>query len=177
MQLFSSGSFITRYVLNSVFINSAMQMLQLPMFIHQFMIHRLGKDVRRWDFNFGYWYAFHLSMLAVCLTFAIDFPMVPFLGYFFFMSKYWVDKYNLCFRVWRIATESAGAVAKTPWYVIQSFFIIFLVRVWKKNAVNATYLQFLMASFFIAMALSADVSLGNRSVEKGLPTRTSDVTP
>lgn len=51
-----AGSFLARYVLNTAFINSAMQLLQLPMLSQQRVMMKLGKRPRRWAFDFGYWY-------------------------------------------------------------------------------------------------------------------------
>lgn len=142
----ASGSFMTRYVLNAVFINSAMQLLQIPMFSQQRVMLKLGKKPRKWAFDFGYWYAFHLSVLALCLIFSVDLPMIPPLGCLFFTAKYMVDKYNFAFAVWKVTAESAGAVASTVCSFMFSFQSLFL---------------FLMASYFVTIGLHAAALLGS----------------
>eukprot|EP01053_Blabericola_migrator_P008582 Blabericola_migrator_1__8581@NODE_448_length_8373_cov_125_949193_g350_i0_p3_GENE_NODE_448_length_8373_cov_125_949193_g350_i0NODE_448_length_8373_cov_125_949193_g350_i0_p3_ORF_typecomplete_len685_score60_35RSN1_7TM/PF02714_15/2_7e35RSN1_7TM/PF02714_15/5_5e03PHM7_cyt/PF14703_6/3_8e08PHM7_cyt/PF14703_6/9_2e03Alpha_GJ/PF03229_13/0_1LapA_dom/PF06305_11/4_9LapA_dom/PF06305_11/7_9e02_NODE_448_length_8373_cov_125_949193_g350_i063178230 len=143
----ASGSFMTRYVLNAVFINSAMQLLQIPMFSQQRVMMKLGKKPKKWAFDFGYWYAFHLSVLAVCLIFAMDLPLIPPLGCIFFTAKYMVDKYNFSFAVWKVTAESAGAVASTVCSFLFSFHAVFL---------------FIMASYFVTVGLHT-VSSGSGS--------------
>ncbi|EZG83933.1 putative transmembrane protein [Gregarina niphandrodes] len=136
----ASGSFVLRYLLNTICINSSMQLMQLPMFSQQRVFLRLGKRANRWNFDYGFWYAFHLAVFAVCIVFSVDFPLVPLMGGVFFTAKFWVDKYNLTMKVWRTRSESAGVVASSAVSFIFYFVALFL---------------FLMAGYYFAVAVSA----------------------
>lgn len=130
-----------------------MQLLQLPMFSQQKMMKKIGKKARAWAFDFGFWYAFHLSVLSVCMVFAVDLPLIPSLGCIFFTAKYWVDKYNFSFRVWRISGESGGAIASS----VVSFVFFF-----------QSFYLFIMAGYFVTVGIKADDSQSKKEV-LGIP--------
>lgn len=46
------------------------------------------------------------------ISFGVVIPLVMPLGCLFFTLKYFVDKYNFLFGVWKVEQESAGAVAQ-----------------------------------------------------------------
>jgi len=92
--------------------------------------------MERYRFDFGYWYAFSLSVYMMVIVFSVVVPLAPLCGLFFFIFKYFVDKYNFAFAVWKTNSESAGAVAAS---VVT--YMLFTV----------SFFQFVMSGYFIAI--------------------------
>eukprot|EP00918_Siedleckia_nematoides_P011048 GHVU01024179.1.p1 GENE.GHVU01024179.1~~GHVU01024179.1.p1 ORF type:complete len:714 (+),score=135.02 GHVU01024179.1:235-2376(+) len=62
-------------------------------------------------YDFGYWYAFCLAIYNLVIIFSVVVPLVLPIGALLFWLRYWVDKYNFSYGVWKVQIESGGAVA------------------------------------------------------------------
>lgn len=67
-------------------------------------------------FDFGYNYAFALVVLFIVVCFSPLIPILPFLGFLFFIVKYLVDKYILCY-VQLVEFDSAGKLSLRCLYI------------------------------------------------------------
>lgn len=66
----ASWAYAAIYILNATFISACNQLLQLSqMFCRWFSRTFFNYDYGNWDFDFGYWYAFHTSVLTLILLF------------------------------------------------------------------------------------------------------------
>lgn len=110
----SSGFFAMRYILHCYFLTCANQLLQIPQFSMRSIYEKITKkETETWTFDFGYWYAFNTSMLALILTFSVTVPLILPLGSLYFFLRYYIDKYNLIYEICRTNLDSQGAVVKT----------------------------------------------------------------
>ncbi|ETW41352.1 hypothetical protein PFNF135_04337 [Plasmodium falciparum NF135/5.C10] len=71
------------------------------------------KEISAWTFDFGYWYGFNTSILALILTFSVAVPFILPLGSLYFFLRYYIDKYNLIYEICRTNLDSHGAVVRT----------------------------------------------------------------
>ncbi|CEM24413.1 unnamed protein product [Vitrella brassicaformis CCMP3155] len=139
--LSSSGSFAIRYLINTCFLTTAAQLLQLPQVSYRtarkavaVSESEIKSTEEKWAFDFGYWYAFSLSVLTIVLCFSVAVPFLVPLGALYFAMKYLVDKYNFTYNVYKVELESGGVVAHT----VLSYMIF-----------ACAFLQFSMSGFFV----------------------------
>jgi len=116
--LSSSGSFAIRYLVNSSLLSSAVQLLQIPQAVYAYCLAvsavtpaERKRAEKRWQFDFGYWYACALSICFICLTFSAVVPLLLPCGAIFFCMKYYVDSSNFRRGVFTVDMESHGEVA------------------------------------------------------------------
>ncbi|KYN98283.1 putative membrane protein [Plasmodium gaboni] len=110
----SSGFFAMRYLLHCCFLTCANQLLQIPQFSIRSIFKILTKkEISAWTFDFGYWYGFNTSILALILTFSVAVPFILPLGSLYFFLRYYIDKYNLIYEICRTNLDSHGAVVRT----------------------------------------------------------------
>ncbi|KJP87583.1 hypothetical protein AK88_02751 [Plasmodium fragile] len=110
----SSGFFAMRYLLHCCFLTCGNQLLQIPQFSIRSIVKTLTKkETGAWSFDFGYWYGFNTTILALILTFSVAVPFILPLGSLYFFLRYHVDKYNLIYEVCRTNLDSHGAIIRT----------------------------------------------------------------
>ncbi|CRG97130.1 conserved Plasmodium membrane protein, unknown function [Plasmodium gallinaceum] len=110
----SSGFFAMRYLLHCCFLTCANQLLQIPQFSIRSIVKKITKkEIGAWTFDFGYWYGFNTSILALILTFSVAVPFILPLGSLYFFLRYYIDKYNLIYEICRTNLDSHGAVVRT----------------------------------------------------------------
>ncbi|VWU52074.1 conserved membrane protein, unknown function [Hepatocystis sp. ex Piliocolobus tephrosceles] len=114
-ELFNSSClFALRYLLHCCFLTCANQLLQIPQFSIRSILKTLTKkEISPWSFDFGYWYGFNTTMLALILTFSVAVPLILPLGSLYFFLRYYIDKYNLIYEVCKTNLDSHGAIVKT----------------------------------------------------------------
>jgi len=139
--LSSSGSFAIRYLINSSLLSSVVQLCQIPQTMYSkavafSAVTQAEKEFaeKRWEFDFGYWYACALSIFVMCLTFSAVVPLILPFGAVFFFMRYHVDKYNFTFNVNAVDMESRGAVASKVVNYMMS---------------GIAFMQFCMSGFFM----------------------------
>lgn len=148
-----SGSFALRYLFNGCFLSSAAQLLQVTQILYVGVLQTFGKRAKPWRFDFGYHYAFSLSIFFLMLAFGVVVPMVMPLAYVFFAAKYWTDKYNFMYGIWRVEHETGGVVA-----TIAACYMVGAVA----------FLQFVMSGYFIVSGLNAaDATAAITSIGRG----------
>jgi len=115
----SSGSLALRYMINSTFLSSTAQMLQIPQFITTKTLLACAvtegdkfRACRKWSFDFGFWYAACLSAFFLCLSFSIVAPLILPCGCLFFIIKYYIDYKNFERGIVCVNMESQGALAR-----------------------------------------------------------------
>ncbi|SCM26997.1 conserved Plasmodium protein, unknown function [Plasmodium chabaudi chabaudi] len=110
----SSGFFAMRYLLHCCFLTCANQLLQIPQFSIRSIVKTVTKkEISTWTFDFGYWYGFNTTILALILTFSVAVPFILPLGSLYFFLRYYIDKYNLIYEVCRTNLDSHGAIIRT----------------------------------------------------------------
>ncbi|CXJ29545.1 conserved Plasmodium protein, unknown function [Plasmodium berghei] len=110
----SSGFFAMRYLLHCCFLTCANQLLQIPQFSIRSIVKTVTKkEINTWTFDFGYWYGFNTTILALILTFSVAVPFILPLGSLYFFLRYYIDKYNLIYEVCRTNLDSHGAIIRT----------------------------------------------------------------
>ncbi|ANQ11036.1 Uncharacterized protein PCOAH_00051620 [Plasmodium coatneyi] len=110
----SSGFFAMRYLLHCCFLTCANQLLQIPQFSIRSIVKTVTKkETGAWSFDFGYWYGFNTTILALILTFSVAVPFILPLGSLYFFLRYYIDKYNLIYEVCRTNLDSHGAIIRT----------------------------------------------------------------
>ncbi|CRH02920.1 conserved Plasmodium membrane protein, unknown function [Plasmodium relictum] len=110
----SSGFFSMRYLFHCCFLTCANQLLQIPQFSIRSIVKKITKkEIGAWTFDFGYWYGFNTSILALILTFSVAVPFILPLGSLYFFLRYYIDKYNLIYEICRTNLDSHGAVVRT----------------------------------------------------------------
>ncbi|GAW83866.1 hypothetical protein, conserved [Plasmodium gonderi] len=110
----SSGFFAMRYLLHCCFLTCANQLLQIPQFSIRSIVKTVTKkETSAWTFDFGYWYGFNTTILALILTFSVAVPFILPLGSLYFFLRYYIDKYNLIYEVCRTNLDSHGAIIRT----------------------------------------------------------------
>jgi len=115
----SSGSFALRYMINTSFLSTAAQLLQIPQTVatkYHLAFAVIERDEvmanRRWPFDFGFWYACCLSAFYICISFSVVVPLILPCGTIFFFLKYYLDRYNFAHGVFAVDMESQGALAR-----------------------------------------------------------------
>lgn len=82
-----TSSFSVRYLLTATFLSSSSQLLQLPKLgIAGLMLH-IGQKNPVWRFDFGYWYAYALSVVMICFIHGIAVPILFPIALFQFAIK------------------------------------------------------------------------------------------
>ncbi|EUD64633.1 hypothetical protein C922_04979 [Plasmodium inui San Antonio 1] len=110
----SSGFFAMRYLLHCCFLTCANQLLQIPQFSIRSIVKTVTKkETSPWTFDFGYWYGFNTTILALILTFSVAVPFILPLGSLYFFFRYHIDKYNLIYEICRTNLDSHGAIIRT----------------------------------------------------------------
>ncbi|KMZ84746.1 hypothetical protein PVBG_00526 [Plasmodium vivax Brazil I] len=110
----SSGFFAMRYLLHCCFLTCANQLLQIPQFSIRSIVKTVTKkETSAWTFDFGYWYGFNTTILALILTFSVAVPFILPLGSLYFFLRYYIDKYNLIYEICRTNLDSHGAIIRT----------------------------------------------------------------
>lgn len=137
----SSASLALRYMVNSTFLSSAAQLLQIPQFLTTKILLALAVTERdrmmafcKWPFDFGFWYACCLAAFFICLVFSIVAPLILPCGTAFFIVKYYIDHYNFTRGVVSVNMESQGALARA----VESY-------MW----LGLAFYHFCMSGFFI----------------------------
>ncbi|GIX61295.1 uncharacterized protein BcabD6B2_07300 [Babesia caballi] len=104
--------FSTIYVVNATFLGSANQLLQMSQILMRSLcIYFFKFDYGIINFDFGYWYAFHLSILALVMLFSPFIPYLPLLGTLYFAIRYCVDRHNIAYDVLQLPLDSTGEIA------------------------------------------------------------------
>ncbi|KAK2196385.1 bifunctional Calcium permeable stress-gated cation channel 1-like/10TM putative phosphate transporter [Babesia duncani] len=110
----TSWRFATVYLLNATFLGTSNQLLQVSQLFCRWFVQRVFKyDFGVANFDFGYWYAFHLSILTLIMLFAIFVPYLLILGTAYFGIRYLIDRYNIMNEVWQLQMDSEGNVSAT----------------------------------------------------------------
>jgi len=137
----SSASLALRYMVNSTFLSSAAQLLQIPQLLTTKILLALAVTERdrmmafcKWPFDFGFWYACCLAAFFICLVFSIVAPLILPCGTAFFIVKYYIDSYNFTRGVVSVNMESQGALARA----VESY-------MW----LGLAFYHFCMSGFFI----------------------------
>ncbi|GFE53470.1 hypothetical protein BaOVIS_008740 [Babesia ovis] len=103
--------FSTIYVFNAIFLGSSNQLLQLSqVMMRSICIYFFKFDLGITNFDFGYWYAFHLSILTLVMLFSLFVPYLPILGVLYFAVRYCVDRHNLAYHVLQLPLDSTGKI-------------------------------------------------------------------
>eukprot|EP00928_Gymnodinium_smaydae_P031352 TRINITY_DN23033_c0_g1_i6.p1 TRINITY_DN23033_c0_g1~~TRINITY_DN23033_c0_g1_i6.p1 ORF type:complete len:779 (-),score=121.58 TRINITY_DN23033_c0_g1_i6:117-2390(-) len=145
----SPGIFALRYILNCTCLTNANAILQIPRAVYQFCARRVANTAREhvqveevWEFAWGYWYAWTLSIFAlgVCMSSAV--PSVLPCAALFFAVQYKVDGYNLMHLVYAHGAETENA------FVIRALH----------------YMRLIVASWWTLMGLSLAFSAKQMSV-------------
>jgi len=109
----SSGIFTLRYLLNSALLSSASQLIQFGQLCYtRFLLMFVAvtaeekRQARKpWVFEWGYMYAWTLTIFHQALIFSICVPLAPPLAMICFKMKYFVDKYNMQYGVFTMTNE------------------------------------------------------------------------
>lgn len=115
----SPGMFALKYIMNATFISSVNQLMQLPQRASRWcqltflaVTDRQKIDFQKpWEFFWGYWYAWTLSVFALGITMSVACPGTLLIGALFFFTKYNVDKYNLDNGIYACGTDVEGGLA------------------------------------------------------------------
>lgn len=96
--------FSLQYLISSTFIGALTELFQFSQAMWMFVF----ADPSKWDFSFGFSFAFHLSICTLALTFsAINSALIPIAAVYFF-SRYWVDKYLFAYDVRKFENTTDG---------------------------------------------------------------------
>eukprot|EP00927_Polykrikos_kofoidii_P037901 TRINITY_DN3210_c0_g2_i1.p1 TRINITY_DN3210_c0_g2~~TRINITY_DN3210_c0_g2_i1.p1 ORF type:complete len:1087 (-),score=33.29 TRINITY_DN3210_c0_g2_i1:83-3301(-) len=138
-----NGTLFVKYLLNAVFVTGGTQLILV------------GQTFVRWfccccpccpgweppDFPWGYWYAWALSIMTMCLVLSVILPCMLPLGAIFFLMRYYVDRVNI----------SRGAFS---WSMPMDPSFRYSVRTYCVEAVALFW--FCMAASFFAQGSAAD---------------------
>ena len=105
----SNYSFFISYFIQLMFLSVGFWLLDIPHIIvrsikecyhkaNQARKEHKQKFVDDYAFDLGYHSAYSLTTFAIAMVFSVLVPYVPVFAMFFFMFKYYVDKYNLSFN-------------------------------------------------------------------------------
>lgn len=109
----SSGIFTLRYLINSAFLTSSSQLLQCGQVCYRRILlmfwavtYEEKQQARQpWVFEWGYSYAFALTVMFQAMIFSVTVPLTAPLTAIYFKMKYFVDKYNMQYGVFTIDNE------------------------------------------------------------------------
>lgn len=108
----TSWRFSTIYVFNATFLGSSNQLLQLSQIsVRSLGLYLFKYDIGMTNFDFGYWYAFHLSILTLVMLFSVFIPYLPMLGTLYFAIRYCVDRHNIAYDVLQLPLDSTGKIS------------------------------------------------------------------
>eukprot|EP00397_Hematodinium_sp_SG-2012_P003077 GEMP01003085.1.p1 GENE.GEMP01003085.1~~GEMP01003085.1.p1 ORF type:complete len:1140 (+),score=183.37 GEMP01003085.1:136-3420(+) len=103
-----STDFTLQYLVSSVFIGNLAELFQFSQALYLFFFQ--GSE--KWKFTLGYWFAYHLSMCTMALTFsAVNSVLLP-LSALYFILRYAVDKYLFANDVRPFEYQSDGLTEK-----------------------------------------------------------------
>lgn len=110
----TSWRFSTIYVINATFLGSASQLLQVANLFLLYVFKKFFKsDYGIQNFDFGFWYAFHLSILTLVMLFSLFIPYLLLLGTLYFGLRYFVDQHNIAHGLWKLEHDSTGSIASS----------------------------------------------------------------
>jgi len=118
--IFSSpGVFALKYLMNAAFLSTANQLVQGPQCVSRWLCLTFFAVTKRdritmakpWQFYWGYWYAWSLSVFALGINMSVACPGTLPVSALFFCFKYAVDKYNFERGVYALGTDIEGSLA------------------------------------------------------------------
>jgi len=109
----NSGVFAIRYIMNCACITSTTQLLQIPQILSQAHSRHAARTARecveaeeKWDFAWGYWYAWALSIFTMGMVMSSAVPSILPCGALFFAMQFCVDRHNLVFGVFQCGANT-----------------------------------------------------------------------
>lgn len=116
--------FIIQYIIQLSFVSNFVELLSLPETYKMLFSSSSKKSSilkksfkEKFSFDYGYNYAFSLVIFLVVISFSILVPILPILGWFYFLVRYSIDKYNLCF-IFSKEYDSSGKLSKNSLHII-----------------------------------------------------------
>ncbi|CDR97321.1 membrane protein, putative [Babesia bigemina] len=82
-----------------------------PRGVRSICIYFFKFDIGVTNFDLGYWYAFHLSILTLVMLFSLFIPYLLILGTLYFAVRYCVDRHNIAYDVLQLPLDSTGKIA------------------------------------------------------------------
>ncbi|UKJ89951.2 hypothetical protein MACJ_003207 [Theileria orientalis] len=110
----TSWKYVTIYLINATFIvpcNQLMQMSPLAMRYFSQMIFNTDEGIP--FFDLGYWYAYHLALLTLVLSFGLFTPYLLPLAALYFVIRFYVDRHNIAYSLWQFPFDTSGDISKT----------------------------------------------------------------
>ncbi|UKK02938.2 hypothetical protein MACK_003038 [Theileria orientalis] len=110
----TSWKYVTIYLINATFIvpcNQLMQMSPLAMRYFNQMVFNTDDGIP--FFDLGYWYAYHLALLTLVLSFGLFTPYLLPLAALYFVIRFYVDRHNIAYSLWQFPFDTSGDISKT----------------------------------------------------------------
>ncbi|BAM41766.1 conserved hypothetical protein [Theileria orientalis strain Shintoku] len=110
----TSWKYVTIYLINATFIvpcNQLMQMSPLAMRYFTQMVFNTDEGIP--FFDLGYWYAYHLALLTLVLSFGLFTPYLLPLAALYFVIRFYVDRHNIAYSLWQFPFDTSGDISKT----------------------------------------------------------------
>ena len=139
--------YFIQYILQVSLVSNFIQFLAIPQSIFTIYYKYQAKNY----FDFGYNYAYSLLIFFMVVCFSPLIQILPILGVLFFTTKYYTDKYNLCF-VFTVDFDSGGKLSLRCLYII--FVSLFLLQL-----VSLVLVGFVIKLLLIILYILVDVVL------------------
>jgi len=157
--LSSSGFFFLQYLIHVSILGTAGQLLDVGQNIWRWWKLRsaiteveVENALKRWEYDFGYWYSARLTILAIVFIYSVFVPLVVPLGILFFFLSYLVDRRNFEHKIYTATWEDNGtfsrAVAQFS-LIFAGIFLLFLASLMFVQETVELSLLGVIASFFM----------------------------
>jgi hypothetical protein len=180
--LYSSGSFFIQYTIQAGLLGAGVQLLNLPQRLLRWYHLRhaqTSQDIKtarlQWDFDFGYYYSYRLTVFGLVLIYSVLVPLLLPCGLLYFVCNYWVDRHNLVNRVYAIQSASGpayrGRIPLTAMRYVFMYLIVFMFGVSSYLAVqHSSVFSSLASLIFLALFVMVGAYLAHTCKTKMIAT-------
>eukprot|EP00375_Theileria_parva_P001742 XP_764417.1 hypothetical protein [Theileria parva strain Muguga] len=110
----TSWKYVTTYIVNASLLVPCNQLLQVsPLAFRYFNQTVFNTDDGIPFFDLGYWYAYHLSVFTLALSFGLFIPYLLPLAALYFAARFYVDRHNIAYNLWQFPFDTSGNISKT----------------------------------------------------------------
>ncbi|XP_953413.1 uncharacterized protein TA10020 [Theileria annulata] len=109
----TSWKYVTTYIINASLLVPCNQLLQLsPLALRYFNQAVFNTDEGVPFFDLGYWYAYHLSVFTLALSFGLFIPYLLPLAALYFAVRFYVDRHNIAYNLSQFPFDTSGDISK-----------------------------------------------------------------
>mmetsp|Transcript_21750 Transcript_21750/g.47376 ORF Transcript_21750/g.47376 Transcript_21750/m.47376 type:complete len:839 (-) Transcript_21750:741-3257(-) len=141
----SSGVFAVKYILNCACVSNINNLLQVAQLLGRWYAKKTARTAREvvdadttWDFAWGYWYAWTISIFTMGIFLSSLIPSVLPASALFFTVQHFVDRHNLSRGVFSHGAEAENVMITrclhylrciiAVWWILMAGLFLFLIR-------------------------------------------------